>query len=78
MYYRAGLFWAVEGAIALGYPEVSKRGKYMKFVSVLYIWLNIFLTRIVYGSSSELAGPFSGEPLCWVSISELFLENTTV
>ncbi|KAL1968636.1 hypothetical protein VTN77DRAFT_1462 [Rasamsonia byssochlamydoides] len=29
----AGLFWAAEGAIALGYPEKSKRGKYMN------IWL---------------------------------------
>jgi hypothetical protein len=27
---RAGLFWAAEGAVALGYPEISKRGKYMK------------------------------------------------
>ncbi|CRG84211.1 putative membrane protein C6F6,04c [Talaromyces islandicus] len=35
--FSAGLFWAVEGAIALGYPEVSKRGKYMN------IWL-IFRT----------------------------------
>ncbi|TVY36686.1 UNC93-like protein [Lachnellula subtilissima] len=33
----AGLFWASEGAIALGYPEASKRGKYMN------IWL-IFRT----------------------------------
>lgn len=29
----AGLFWASEGAIALGYPEPGKRGKYMN------IWL---------------------------------------
>ncbi|KAK4493933.1 hypothetical protein PRZ48_015119 [Zasmidium cellare] len=29
----AGLFWASEGAIALGYPEPEKRGKYMN------IWL---------------------------------------
>ncbi|KAL2001139.1 hypothetical protein VTN02DRAFT_2185 [Thermoascus thermophilus] len=29
----AGLFWASEGAIAMGYPEPSKRGKYMN------IWL---------------------------------------
>ncbi|QKX58249.1 uncharacterized protein TRUGW13939_05370 [Talaromyces rugulosus] len=35
--FSAGLFWAVEGAVALGYPEVSKRGKYMN------IWL-IFRT----------------------------------
>lgn len=27
---RAGLFWASEGAVALGYPEPGKRGKYMK------------------------------------------------
>ena len=27
---RAGLFWASEGAVALGYPEPSKRGRYMK------------------------------------------------
>ncbi|CAG8973965.1 hypothetical protein HYALB_00010085 [Hymenoscyphus albidus] len=26
----AGLFWASEGAVALGYPESSKRGKYLK------------------------------------------------
>jgi len=29
----AGLFWASEGTVALGYPEPSKRGKYMN------IWL---------------------------------------
>ncbi|KAI0687507.1 major facilitator superfamily domain-containing protein [Earliella scabrosa] len=29
----AGLFWASEGAVALGYPEPGKRGKYMN------IWL---------------------------------------
>lgn len=29
----AGLFWASEGACALGYPEPEKRGKYMN------IWL---------------------------------------
>ncbi|KAJ5100437.1 hypothetical protein N7456_006489 [Penicillium angulare] len=29
----AGLFWASEGAVALGYPEPSKRGQYMN------IWL---------------------------------------
>ncbi|KAA8564084.1 hypothetical protein EYC84_012071 [Monilinia fructicola] len=29
----AGLFWASEGAVALGYPEPTKRGKYMN------IWL---------------------------------------
>jgi MFS family permease len=33
----AGLFWSSEGAVALGYPEASKRGKYMN------IWL-IFRT----------------------------------
>lgn len=27
---RAGLFWASEGAVALGYPEPAKRGQYMK------------------------------------------------
>ncbi|KAE8380249.1 hypothetical protein BDV26DRAFT_303175 [Aspergillus bertholletiae] len=26
---RAGLFWASEGAVALGYPEPTKRGRYM-------------------------------------------------
>lgn len=26
----AGLFWASEGAVALGYPEPTKRGRYMK------------------------------------------------
>ncbi|EAU32696.1 predicted protein [Aspergillus terreus NIH2624] len=26
----AGLFWASEGAVALGYPEPGKKGKYMK------------------------------------------------
>ncbi|KAI7776590.1 hypothetical protein LA080_004795 [Diaporthe eres] len=31
--YSAGLFWASEGAIALGYPEPGKRGRYMN------IWL---------------------------------------
>ncbi|KAM3496959.1 hypothetical protein MY10362_009674, partial [Beauveria mimosiformis] len=29
----AGLFWAAEGAVALGYPEASKRGRYLN------IWL---------------------------------------
>lgn len=32
MMFSAGLFWASEGAVALGYPEPAKRGKYMKFV----------------------------------------------
>ena len=32
---RAGLFWASEGAVALGYPEPSKRGKYMKCIPIL-------------------------------------------
>lgn len=31
--FSAGLFWASEGAVALGYPEPSKRGRYMN------IWL---------------------------------------
>ncbi|CAG8176622.1 unnamed protein product [Penicillium nalgiovense] len=31
--YSAGLFWASEGAVALGYPEPAKRGRYMN------IWL---------------------------------------
>ncbi|KAL2213200.1 MFS general substrate transporter [Sarocladium strictum] len=31
--FSAGLFWASEGAIALGYPEPGKRGRYMN------IWL---------------------------------------
>ena len=31
--FSAGLFWASEGAIALGYPEPGKRGRYMD------IWL---------------------------------------
>ncbi|KAK1764940.1 hypothetical protein QBC33DRAFT_517157 [Phialemonium atrogriseum] len=31
--FSAGLFWASEGAIALGYPEPAKRGRYMN------IWL---------------------------------------
>lgn len=30
---RAGLFWASEGAVALGYPEPAKRGQYMKWVT---------------------------------------------
>lgn len=29
----AGIFWSVEGAIILGYPEASKRGMY------LAVWL---------------------------------------
>lgn len=28
--HSAGLFWASEGAVALGYPEPAKRGQYMK------------------------------------------------
>lgn len=35
--FSAGLFWASEGAVALGYPEPGKRGRYMN------IWL-IFRT----------------------------------
>ncbi|KAI0153205.1 major facilitator superfamily domain-containing protein [Xylariaceae sp. FL1272] len=31
--FSAGLFWASEGAVALGYPEPAKRGRYMN------IWL---------------------------------------
>lgn len=31
--FSAGLFWVSEGAVALGYPEPGKRGKYMN------IWL---------------------------------------
>ncbi|BGP03610.1 Major Facilitator Superfamily protein [Rhodotorula toruloides] len=27
----AGLFWSVEGAIALGYPEENKRGRYLSY-----------------------------------------------
>lgn len=27
----AGLFWGVEGAIILGYPEEGKRGKYLAY-----------------------------------------------
>jgi hypothetical protein len=26
----AGLFWASEATVAMGYPEASKRGKYLK------------------------------------------------
>ena len=33
----AGLFWASEGAIALGYPEPSKRGKYMN----IWLWFRV-------------------------------------
>jgi hypothetical protein len=34
--HRAGLFWASEGAVALGYPEPAKRGQYMKSVSIYH------------------------------------------
>ncbi|KAF2707661.1 DUF895 domain membrane protein [Pleomassaria siparia CBS 279.74] len=33
----AGLFWASEGAIALGYPEPSKRGRYMN----IWLWFRV-------------------------------------
>ncbi|KAF4551869.1 UNC93-like protein 2 [Elsinoe fawcettii] len=33
----AGLFWASEGAVALGYPEPEKRGKYMN----IWLWFRV-------------------------------------
>jgi len=41
LYFSAGLFWATEGAVALGYPEPSKRGKYMKYDCQLLFYLNV-------------------------------------
>jgi hypothetical protein len=37
MWISAGLFWASEGAVALGYPEPTKRGRYMKYVLNRYL-----------------------------------------
>lgn len=33
----AGLFWASEGAVALGYPEPTKRGRYMN----IWLWFRV-------------------------------------
>ncbi|KAK6074051.1 hypothetical protein SCUP234_08378 [Seiridium cupressi] len=35
--FSAGLFWASEGAIALGYPEPGKRGRYMN----IWLWFRV-------------------------------------
>lgn len=45
----AGLFWASEGAIALGYPEPEKRGKYMN------IWLYFRTAGPLVGGAIVLA-----------------------
>ncbi|CEJ83055.1 Putative DUF895 domain membrane protein [[Torrubiella] hemipterigena] len=33
----AGLFWAAEGAVAIGYPEPSKRGRYLN----IWLWFRV-------------------------------------
>lgn len=33
----AGLFWAAEGAVAMGYPEPTKRGKYLN----IWLWFRV-------------------------------------
>ncbi|KAF6803375.1 duf895 domain membrane protein [Colletotrichum sojae] len=45
----AGLFWASEGAVALGYPEPAKRGKYMN------IWLFFRVAGPLVGGAIVLA-----------------------
>ncbi|KAK5119378.1 hypothetical protein LTR85_007734 [Meristemomyces frigidus] len=45
----AGLFWASEGAIALGYPEPEKRGRYMN------IWLYFRTAGPLVGGAVVLA-----------------------
>ncbi|CAG8958395.1 hypothetical protein HYFRA_00011072 [Hymenoscyphus fraxineus] len=45
----AGLFWASEGAVALGYPESSKRGKYLN------IWLVFRTGGPIVGGAIVLA-----------------------
>ncbi|KAL2216286.1 major facilitator superfamily domain-containing protein [Thermoascus aurantiacus ATCC 26904] len=51
----AGLFWASEGAVAMGYPEPSKRGKYMN------IWLWFRTAGPLVGGAIVLALNHSAE-----------------
>ena len=44
----AGLFWSVEGAIVMGYPEPSKRGRYLAY------WLAFRNAGSVLGGSINL------------------------
>ncbi|KAJ5263502.1 hypothetical protein N7478_011107 [Penicillium angulare] len=65
----AGLFWASEGAVALGYPEPSKRGQYMN----IWLWFRtggpLLGSAIVLGlnhsSVSESKGKVGSE---WFNI----------
>ncbi|GAA5926642.1 uncharacterized protein JCM15063_000329 [Sporobolomyces koalae] len=45
----AGLFWSVEGAIVMGYPEPSKRGRYLAF------WLAFRNAGSILGGAINLA-----------------------
>ncbi|TVY33763.1 UNC93-like protein [Lachnellula occidentalis] len=59
----AGLFWASEGAVALGYPEASKRGKYMKYartvqshISSITDWLYDDSIWLIFRTGGPLVG----------------------
>lgn len=62
--YRAGLFWASEGAVALGYPEPAKRGKYMKYLNRALEPIVPTLISIVFGYFSVLEDHLLVERLC--------------
>lgn len=67
--FRAGLFWASEGAVALGYPEASKRGKYLKYVFISLFEYSMLITVAISGSGFGLEGLSSVVPLYsdWIS-----------
>ena len=71
MMISAGLFWASEGAVALGYPEPAKRGKYMKCVqSVVSICMrDNELMELVSGCGSVQEDRLLVVRLYWVLIS---------
>jgi MFS family permease len=57
----AGLFWASEGAVALGYPEPGKRGKYMN----IWLWFRtggpLVGGAIVLGMNNNAAAKKKGK-----------------
>lgn len=57
----AGLFWASEGAVALGYPEPGKRGRYMN----IWLWFRtggpILGGAIVLGLNSDVGAKTKGK-----------------
>ncbi|KAJ5966290.1 hypothetical protein N7481_013004 [Penicillium waksmanii] len=57
----AGLFWASEGAVALGYPEPAKRGQYMN----IWLWFRtggpLLGSAIVLGLNHSAASKSKGK-----------------